>query len=111
MNYIIKGFDPLLFTPDKASSKIQEYPFTVVTNTQTNKTYLGYQHTMDMFELVKLPENHGRLIDADELYKKIECVKNLLSDDASAYGYISGIGSYVQNAPTIVDAERTNDDS
>ena len=110
MSCIIKGFDLSLFKPDN-DGKIQEYPFRVVVNKQTSKTYFGYQHTMDMFELVKLPENHGRLIDADELYKKIEYVKNLMIDDDSAYGYISGIGSYVQNAPTIVDAERTNDDS
>lgn len=111
MNCIIKGFDLSLFKPSNDDGKIQEYPFKVVMDKRTDKMYLEYHYTVDTFEIAKLPKNHGRLIDADELYEKIESVKNLLRDDDSAYGYISGIGSYVQNAPTIVDAERANDDS
>ena len=55
--------------------------------------------------MIEIKSPHGRLIDADELYKRIERVKHLLSCDAYAYGYIAGIGSYVQKSSTIIEAE------
>lgn len=56
-----------------------------------------------------LPENHGRLVDADEMYKKSEAFCNQCRQgkhDCEQCNYIVAQG-YMYKSPTIVPAERS----
>lgn len=56
-----------------------------------------------IFNGILLPKGHGRLIDADTLYREIETEGWFDSDD-EYYG--GGLEDIVLNAPTIIEADR-----
>ena len=67
----------------------------------------GRGETKEIFNAIKqgipLPKGHGRLIDADTLYREIETEGWFDSDD-EYYG--GGLEDIVLNAPTIIEADR-----
>ena len=52
---------------------------------------------------IPLPKGHGRLVDADTLYREIETEGWFDSDD-EYYG--GGLEDIVLNAPTIIEADK-----
>lgn len=54
--------------------------------------------------LVEVPTPHGRLIDADELKKKLEKHREMCGDIELAHGIDVAI-RILENAPTIIEAE------
>ncbi len=54
--------------------------------------------------LVEIPTPHGRLIDADELSKKLERHRDMCGDIETQYGIDTAI-RILNNTPTIIEAE------
>lgn len=65
-----------------------------------------YPTTLALYEAVKngtpLPEHHGRLIDADELYG--DFIDGTEGYDCQTWNRIE-IGDIIEDAPTIIEAE------
>jgi hypothetical protein len=54
--------------------------------------------------MVELPTPHGRLIDADELMKKLERHRDMCGDIETQFGIDMAI-NILRNIPTIIEAE------
>jgi len=54
--------------------------------------------------LIEIPTPHGRLIDADELMKKLERHRDMCGDIETQFGIDMAI-NILRNIPTIIEAE------
>lgn len=54
--------------------------------------------------MAELPTHHGRLIDADELMKKLERHRDMCGDIDTQYAFDTAI-RILRNIPTIIEAE------
>ena len=68
----------------------------VVKDLEKNKLFEG--------KIEEVPTPHGRLIDADELKKKLEKHREMCGDIELAHGIDEAI-RILENAPTIIEAE------
>ena len=61
-------------------------------------------HNIQRYPLTEIPTPHGRLIDADELSKKLERHRDMCGDIETQYGIDTAI-RILNNTPTIIEAE------
>lgn len=67
-----------------------------------NEVIAGRRH--NCCPLVEIPTPHGRLIDADELIKKLERHRDMCGDIEAQYEIDTAI-RILRNIPTIIEAE------
>ena len=65
-------------------------------------------HNIQRYPLTEIPTPHGRLIDADELIKKLERHRDMCGDIEAQYGIDLAI-RILRNIPTIIEAEGVNE--
>lgn len=58
--------------------------------------------------IIELPKGHGRLIDADAIPKQIE-LKGFLSQDNAHLVTIGRVKEALDNAPTIIEADKESE--
>ena len=63
-------------------------------------------HKIQRYPLTEIPTPHGRLIDADELLKKLERHLDMCGDIETQYAFDTAI-RILRNIPTIIEAEES----
>ncbi len=99
MSVIIKGAK----LPEKSEHReytisiVQDFPAAIMLlRTKTKPS--------EFFKCAEIPTPHGRLIDADELSKKLERYRDMCGDIETQYGIDTAI-RILNNTPTIIEAE------
>lgn len=87
-----------------------DYPRCRISNEQRGYNFPIHEKRMPRCPITQpLPEGHGRLVDAEEMYKKSEAFCNQCKQgehDCEKCNYIVAQG-YMYKSPTIVPAERS----
>ncbi len=87
-----------------------DYPRCRISNEQRGYNFPIHEKRMPGCPITQpLPERHGRLVDAEEMYKKSEVFCNQCRQgehDCEKCNYIVAQG-YIYKSPTIVPAERS----
>ena len=103
MSLIIKGMQ----LPRK--SEHRECSIAVVQNRPVSIAFSRTKtNPFECFECAEIPTPHGRLIDADELIKKLERHRDMCGDIETQYGIDTAI-RILRNIPTIIEAEGVNE--
>lgn len=99
MSVIIKGMQ----LPRK--SEHRECSIAVVQNRPVSIAFSRTKTTpLECCECAEIPTPHGRLIDADELIKKLKRHRDMCGDIETQYGIDTAI-RILRNIPTIIEAE------
>ena len=99
MSLIIKGMQ----LPRK--SEHRECSIAVVQNRPVSIAFSRTKtNPLECCECAEIPTPHGRLIDADELIKKLERHRDMCGDVETQYGIDTAI-HILRNIPTIIEAE------
>ena len=67
---------------------------------------VGYPQVM--YSIIAVPDDHGRLIDADELRKEYKKPMDWLDQKQVVY-HVTGIWSSIDNAPTVIPADKESE--
>ena len=72
----------------------------------TAEIIIHYEHKSESFKLTEVPTPHGRLIDADELFCKIDGIKGWDYGDESDMAISAAEAlSAINDSPTVIEAE------
>lgn len=110
MSLIIKGMEMPEFPAFREKDNKVAFPAVVVLEKGNVPRLIvnhkiGYADTnIKSYELLELPTPHGRLIDAEELIKKLERHRDMCGDIETQYGIDTTI-RILRNIPTLIEAE------
>ena len=102
MSYICKGDIPK--SCSKCPQRTLYHGISVCLAANKMKVSTSNKCRHDNCLLVEIPTPHGRLIDADELIKKLERHRDMCGDIEAQYGIDTAI-RILRNIPTIIEAE------